>query len=444
MLSNSSNADFQFEHILVDEFQDTNRIQLKILEELAGIDFKKEGDKKQRLNSASIFVVGDDDQCIYSWRGADASLLTKFASCKNTEVHKLDENFRSGQSIVESSNKIIRNVRGVRVEKSIWTKNIRGPPVRFRAFADEHSEAEFVVNKIQEWQRAGKPLEQIAILYRLHRICETLVHKLEESGIDYTCGAPNKDFSTGEIDYVMAHIKFMINSRDKLALKTIMEYSTPDYKITNTKDLLTAQAPKSLKRKIKSMKKIGENDYIGLRTKLHRILSVVFGESSDEDDETSTVGSTGGKIDSISDVRKPKKYNSLVWGAVLESAKSEDRTRREKNSWANQSGGSIIDFLLRWSGRSLDQEAAESKAERSVQLMTLHSAKGLEFRVVFIIGCEEGVIPWQRGTDLDEEVRLLYVGMSRARSNLFLTMSRSRRGKLQRASSLVKAEFQLS
>lgn len=378
----------RFRHILIDEYQDTNRIQYEMLRLLVN---------KER----NICVVGDDWQSIYSWRGADFTNILNFErDFPGAKVIKLEENYRSTQNILDASQKVImKNTQ--RSDKALFTRAGAGAPVNIKKLRDEQAEAQWVAGQIKQ---SGRPLADFAVLYRTNAQSQAFERAFMAEQIAYKLIGGVRFYDRKEIKDILAYLHLIVNPDDTVALARIIN------------------VPK---------RGIGE-------TSLQRILAGDLGFLSARarktyDDFCQTLQSwrekwrSGlGAADLVEMVLRDTNYrNSLNDDKLKLEERLENLTVLVGEAGAYES---LEDFLA---DAALMSSADETAKGNAVTLMTLHAAKGLEFPVVFLVGMEEGLLPHVRSAEADEseieeERRLTYVGMTRAMEELWLTYALSR------------------
>lgn len=378
----------RFRHILIDEYQDTNRIQYEMLRLLVN---------KER----NICVVGDDWQSIYSWRGADFTNILNFErDFPGAKVIKLEENYRSTQNILDASQKVImKNTQ--RSDKALFTRAGAGAPVNIKKLRDEQAEAQWVARQIKQ---SGRPLADFAVLYRTNAQSQAFERAFMAEQIAYKLIGGVRFYDRKEIKDILAYLHLIVNPDDTVALARIIN------------------VPK---------RGIGE-------TSLQRILAGDLGSLSARarktyDDFCQTLQSwrekwrSGlGAADLVEMVLRDTNYrNSLNDDKLKLEERLENLTVLVGEAGAYES---LEDFLA---DAALMSSADETVKGNAVTLMTLHAAKGLEFPVVFLVGMEEGLLPHVRSAEADEseieeERRLTYVGMTRAMEELWLTYALSR------------------
>ncbi|MCZ6584537.1 MAG: DNA helicase II [Gammaproteobacteria bacterium] len=406
----------RFRHLLVDEFQDTNAIQYDWLKLLAG-------------QSGTPFVVGDDDQSIYGWRGARVENLQRYQQdFPGTHVVRLEQNYRSTGTILDAANAIIAN-NSSRLGKRLWTEGDSGDPIRLYAAFNEHDEAEFVVNRIGDYVAQGNSRSDTAVLYRSNAQSRVFEETLLAAGIPYRVYGGMRFFERAEIKDALAYLRLIANRDDDPSFERVV--NTPTRGVgARTMDVVrdyASQAGVSLWRAAGAL--ISE-DAIPKRSRKALSVFVTLVDRLDTQtkdlalhDQVREVTQDSGLIahhgrdGHLSGEAKVENLEELVSAAqgVIQDEDSELPPLAEFLSYAVLESG----------------EAQAEASEDSVQLMTLHSAKGLEFPLVFLCGLEEGLFPHQRSMadadGLEEERRLCYVGLTRAQQQLFLTYAERRR-----------------
>ena len=409
----------RFAHILVDEFQDTNAIQYAWLRLLAG----------ERDN---LFLVGDDDQSIYGWRGARVENIQSFQrDYPNTEIVRLEQNYRSTGTILGAANALIAN-NPSRLGKNLWTEDGAGEPIRRYAAFNEVDEARFVVERIRRAsQDEGMARSDCAILYRTTAQSRLFEEALLQAGLSYRVYGGQRFFERAEIKDALAYLRLVANPGDDTAFERVV--NLPPRGIgPRTLDLLRERAraggvplwqaaQAALAQALLPARASG-----ALRTFVELIEQLAAGAEAPRELPDLVA-------DAIAGSGLAEHYKKNKDGRGVERVENLEQlveaTRRFAAEVADDEGDLLGSFLAHAA-----LEAGEAQAdgfEDAVQLMTLHSAKGLEFPLVFITGVEEGLFPHSMSADdptrLEEERRLCYVGMTRARQQLVLTHAESRR-----------------
>ncbi|MBK5939158.1 DNA helicase II [Halochromatium roseum] len=409
----------RFAHILVDEFQDTNAIQYAWLRLLAG-------------DRDNLFLVGDDDQSIYGWRGARVENIQSFQrDYPNTEIVRLEQNYRSTSTILGAANALIAN-NPSRLGKNLWTEDSAGEPIRRYAAFNEIDEARFVVERIRRAsQDEGMTRSDCAILYRTTAQSRLFEEALIQAGLPYRVYGGQRFFERAEIKDALAYLRLVANSSDETAFERIV--NLPPRAIgPRTLDLLRTQARADgstlweAARVAVSQPLLPARATGALRGFLELIEGLAARAEADQElpDLVAEVLEASGL---------PAHFEKNKDGRGIERLENLEQlveaTRRFAAEVPNDEGDILGSFLAHAALEAGDAQA--DGFEDSVQLMTLHSAKGLEFPLVFITGVEEGLFPHSMSaTDpdrLEEERRLCYVGMTRAKRLLYLTHAESRR-----------------
>jgi len=401
----------RFHHILVDEFQDTNRIQYQWIKLL----------HKQN----HIFCVGDDDQSIYGWRGARIENIQKIENdFKPIKVIKLEQNYRSTGNILSASNALIANNPN-RLEKSLWTQSGDGELINVFNARSEIEESRFVVSEVENQFNQGRNLSECAILYRSNAQSRVFEESLIYRNIAYRIYGGLRFFERAEIKDAMGYVRLIENTSDNIAFERIVNFPTRGIGLStiekirshaseNHTDLfqssiaiiesLPARASNALQAFINLIEAISDSSKnLTLSEKVDSILMQSGLMSHYANDKTDKAGS------------KRENLDELVTAAT--------QYAHEEDNEMNETQGFIALATLDSSGDS------NKRNQDSVQLMTVHSAKGLEFPVVFLVGLEEDLFPSRQSKDeqkLDEERRLFYVGMTRAMNTLTLSYASKR------------------
>jgi DNA helicase II / ATP-dependent DNA helicase PcrA len=412
----------RYRHILVDEFQDTNRLQLELVSLLAG---------NERPN---ICVVGDDDQSIYGWRGAEASNLLDFERhFPDPAVVKLEQNYRSTDVILKVANRLIKN-NARRRGKNLWSDVKEGEPIRILAASDDKAEAEFIADEIQAAgpnSGGGRPWNDFAVLYRMNAQSRAFEEILRERRIPYRVVGGKSFYDRREVKDVVAYLGALLNPDDDNALLRVL--ANPPRGIgAATLQLATEEGAKKGKGLLAIL-----NDPEHLAASSTRTRGAVqrFTEEwgayriqmqTPGADSAAILRTILDECGYFDDLKKGCKSDEEADGRL-------ENVHELLNAFAGycarhprEGARGYLDGLM------LEQEKEEEKAEErdGVTLITLHAAKGLEYSHVWLVGAEEGVLPHTRSKDegtVDEERRLLYVGITRARHRLTITHCSTRR-----------------
>ena len=407
----------RFEHVLVDEFQDTNTIQYEWLKLFAA-------------PQNTIFVVGDDDQSIYGWRGAKVENILQFEKdFKDSKIIRLEQNYRSTSNILNAANAVIAN-NDQRLGKQLWTDSGDGEPVKLFTSYNETEEARFVINQISQWVEEGGSRNEVAILYRSNAQSRTFEESLLSAGMPYRVYGGLRFFERAEIKHALAYLRLADNHTDDPSFERIVNFPTRgigdktvdqirEYARANVLSLWDASCQLVTQNQLTSRAKTALSKFIDLIHALEeQMLEKELHEQVDIMLDLSTL------IDHFEKERGEKA------AARVENLQELITAARNFEHPEEDDLPPLASFL---SHASL--EAGEGQAEEwedCVQLMSLHTAKGLEFPLVFLTGLEDGLFPHQRSLDeagdgLQEERRLCYVGMTRAMQQLYLTYAEVRR-----------------
>jgi DNA helicase-2/ATP-dependent DNA helicase PcrA len=395
----------RFKHILVDEFQDTNPLQYRWLKLLAG------------ANNA-LFAVGDDDQSIYAFRGANVGNMQELLRDFHVEnVIKLEQNYRSLGNILEAANALIQHNRN-RLGKNLWTAESGGDQLRVYEAATDVDEAAFIVEEIKQLNREGVRLSEIALLYRSNAQSRVLEHALVSAGLSYRVYGGLRFFERQEIKHALAYLRLMENTDDDNALLRIINFPTRGIGARSIEQLQEAAKMNNTTLWDAAARAGGKvSAFVGLIESLRsatqglplpEIMDHVLQHSGLVDHYKNETGAKKREAE-----ERLENLNELINAATLFVHENED--------------DSLTAFLTHASLEAGEHQAGDS--EDALHLMTVHSAKGLEFHTVFITGLEEGLFPHQNSIDngdLDEERRLMYVAITRARRRLYLTFAQSR------------------
>jgi DNA helicase-2/ATP-dependent DNA helicase PcrA len=405
----------KFLHILVDEYQDTNHAQY-VLVSLLGARHR------------NVYVVGDPDQSIYRWRGADLRNILEFErDYPEAKVILLEQNYRSTQVILEAANAVIRQNSGRR-EKALWTENDYGVPLVGYEASDEGEEARFVAQEILRLrEEEGRPFNHFAVLYRTHAQSRVLEECFLHLGIPYDIYGGLRFYERKEIKDIVAYLRVLVNPADLVSLERII--NVPRRGVGEvTWSRILAEAARQGEPVWSVLQRIEEVEDLGrtVRRNLTRFVSFMDDLRRAKDELpvirlVERVLIESGYLGELQGDTSPQGQARLEnVEEFLSVALSYDREPLVE-------GRSLEDFLARL---SLVSDFDQYREADRVIMLTLHMAKGLEFPVVFLVGMEEGVFPHARSmvdrAELEEERRLCYVGMTRARERLILTWTRSR------------------
>jgi DNA helicase-2/ATP-dependent DNA helicase PcrA len=417
----------RFKHILVDEFQDTNKLQYRWLKLLAGSgEYRKPppqsspgGRGGERERQSSIFAVGDDDQSIYAFRGANVGNMQELLRDFHVEnVIKLEQNYRSHANILEAANALISRNRN-RLGKNLWTSEGGGEQLRVYEAATDVDEAAFIVEEIQQLRREGVRLSEIALLYRSNAQSRVLEHALVSAGLSYRVYGGLRFFERQEIKHALAYLRLMENTDDDNALLRIINFPTRGIGARSIEQLQETAKQNNTPLWDAAARAGGKvSAFVALIESLRSATQTLpLPEIIDHVLEHSGLmahyrNETGAKKREAEE--RLENLNELVNAATLFVHENED--------------DSLTAFLAHASLEAGEHQAGDQ--DDALHLMTVHAAKGLEFHTVFITGLEEGLFPHQNSQNvdggLDEERRLMYVAITRARRRLYLSFAQSR------------------
>ncbi|AEI74695.1 DNA helicase II [Candidatus Moranella endobia PCVAL] len=406
----------RFTNILVDEFQDTNKIQYAWIQRLAG-------------NNCSVMIVGDDDQSIYGWRGAKVENINRFLeNFPDAKIMRLEQNYRSTCNILQAANVLISQ-NGNRLGKNLWTKSLKGELISLYCAFNELDEARFVVNSIKVSQEQGGALKDCAILYRSNAQSRVLEEALLQTGLPYSIYGGMRFFERQEIKDGLAYLRLINNRNNDAAYERVV--NTPPRGIGDrTLDLVRKTARNQQLTLWQSSRHLIDERVLTGRASaaLLQFLNLIDTLAAETAElplhvQTDTVIKNS-RIWSMYEHEKGEKGQ-----ARIENLKElVTATRQFQYNYEEQNVLPLQAFLSHAAIDTMDEQASFCKD--AVQLMTLHSSKGLEFKQVFIIGMEEGMFPSPMSLEedrLEEERRLAYVGVTRAMKKLTITYAVTRR-----------------
>ena len=409
----------RFRHILVDEFQDTNAIQYAWLRLLAG-------------TSGVPFVVGDDDQSIYRWRGARQEHLRRFQKdFPGSRTVKLEQNYRSTKTILSAANAIIGHNTG-RLGKELWTAGSEGAPIRLYRAYNERDEAEFVIGRIQDWVRQGNSRSEVAVLYRSNAQSRVFEEVLLRAGLPYRVYGGQRFFERAEIKDALAYLRLLANRDDESAFERVVNVPTRGIG-TRSVDAIREYAKANAlsmwhAARVVAAGDAGSRGAKAVQVFLHLIETLARDTASLAlHEQVDHVIQRSGLIEHY---RKEPRDRAEARLENLDELVSAARSFEPDD--AGEPGESMPPLVAFLANAALEAGDAQGDAwDDCVQLMTLHSAKGLEFPVVFLTGLEDGLFPHRRSLNdaesLEEERRLCYVGATRAMSELYLCHAEQRR-----------------
>lgn len=407
----------RFHYILVDEFQDTNRLQYLWLKLLAG-------------TSNCIFAVGDDDQSIYGFRGARVGNMRDFESDFNVQnIVKLEENYRSHSNILDAANAIISHNKH-RLGKNLWTSAGKGEPVRIYEAYNDTDEAQFIVDEVNTLQSEGIALGDMALLYRSNAQSRILEHTLFSANIPYRVYGGLRFFERAEIKHALAYMRLIANANDDTALLRVINFPARGIGARSLEQLQEAARQQNCSLWQAAINKFGNgtlggkgiDGFVGL---IREMVNQAYGISLPELAELATTLS-GLKTFYENDKEGEDRIANLE--ELVTAAVAFNNQDFGNHNNVEEDLDIVTQFL-----NHASLEAGEHQADvgrEALQLMTVHASKGLEFNTVFICGVEEGLFPHEQSTyennGVEEERRLMYVAVTRARQRLYLSHAQSR------------------
>lgn len=411
----------RFQAILVDEFQDTNTIQYAWIRLLAG-------------EHAAVLAVGDDDQSIYGWRGAKVENIQQFSrDFKDTHIIRLEQNYRSTATILEAANALITN-NSSRMGKDLWTDGTTGEKILVYSAFNELEEARFVSERIMMELNQGSSADEIAILYRSNAQSRVIEEALLRAGIAYRIHGGMRFFDRAEIKDCLAYLRLLVNPDDDTAFDRVVNFPTRGIGEKTLEDLrhYAKAEQSSLWHAAKVLLGSGTMSQrsgaaLGRFIDLIEQLQVRT-EQAELDEQITEILQSSGLYAHFSKIKGDKSESRL--DNLQELINAAKQFRYEQDSFDNEEELPLVSAFLAHASLEAGELQADEH-ERSVHLMTLHAAKGLEFPIVFLVGMEEGVFPGKQSLEepgrLEEERRLCYVGMTRAMRRLILSYAEVRR-----------------
>ncbi|MED1808910.1 DNA helicase PcrA [Bacillus subtilis] len=409
----------KFQYIHVDEYQDTNRAQYMLVKQLA-----------ERFQN--LCVVGDSDQSIYRWRGADITNILSFEKdYPNASVILLEQNYRSTKRILRAANEVIKN-NSNRKPKNLWTENDEGIKISYYRGDNEFGEGQFVAGKIHQLHSSGKrKLSDIAILYRTNAQSRVIEETLLKAGLNYNIVGGTKFYDRKEIKDILAYLRLVSNPDDDISFTRIVNVPKRGVGATSLEKIASYAAVNGLS----FFQAIQQVDFIGVSAKAANALDSfrqMIENLTNMQDYLSITELTEEILDKTEYREMLKAEKSIEAQSRLENI--DEFLSVTKNFEQKSEDKTLVAFLtdlaLIADIDQLDQKEEESGGKDAITLMTLHAAKGLEFPVVFLMGLEEGVFPHSRSlmeeAEMEEERRLAYVGITRAEQELYLTNAKMR------------------
>ncbi|HET8759875.1 MAG TPA: UvrD-helicase domain-containing protein [Nitrospiria bacterium] len=422
----------QFRYLLIDEYQDTNHAQYRFVRLLAG-------------ERANVCVVGDDDQSIYAFRGADVRNILEFEKdFPNAATVTLEQNYRSTQAILDAASAVVER-NPSRKPKRLWTDRLGGEKITVARLPDDETEADYLCRTLREHVRAGKTYRDFAVLYRTNAQSRALEERLRNEAIPYVIVGGLRFYERKEIKDAVAYLRAIVNPADTMSLKRIINVPTRGIGATALEriDAYATQAGVPWAEALRAVAADPERLVAGSRRAIERFLTLMEGLR-----ETAKSAALPALLTAV--LERTRYVESLreEFGADAESrieniqelfSAVEEFEEQYANQATGEPGPPGEDAVPRLSPLAafLDRVAlvsdtdALTSTDGAVPLMTLHSAKGLEFPVVFLVGVEEGLFPHSRSLNdpdaMEEERRLCYVGITRAKERLYVTYTGLRR-----------------
>ncbi|MFZ5862442.1 MAG: ATP-dependent helicase [Nitrospirota bacterium] len=422
----------QFRYLLIDEYQDTNHAQYRLVRLLAG-------------ERANLCVVGDDDQSIYAFRGADVRNILEFEKdFPNAATVKLEQNYRSTQAILDAASAVVER-NPSRKPKRLWTDRLGGEKITVARLADDETEADYLCRTLREHVRAGKVYRDFAVLYRTNAQSRALEERLRNEAIPYVIVGGLRFYERKEIKDVVAYLRAIVNPSDAMSLKRIINVPTRGIGATALEriDAHATQTGSPWAEALRALAADSERLVANSRRSIERFLTL---------------------MDGLRETAKTATLPTLLT-AVLERTRYIESLREEFGAEAEsrieniqELFSAVEEFEEQYAGQNVPETIAPGEdsapqlsplaafldrvalvadtdaltsSDGAVPLMTLHSAKGLEFPVVFLVGVEEGIFPHSRSLNdpdaMEEERRLCYVGITRAKERLYVTYTGLRR-----------------
>jgi DNA helicase-2/ATP-dependent DNA helicase PcrA len=405
----------RFRHLLVDEFQDTNAIQYAWLRLLAGRD-------------GVPFAVGDDDQSIYRWRGARVEHIYRFQKdFPKASVVKLEQNYRSTATILKAANAVIAN-NGSRMGKNLWTEGAQGEPIRIYSAYNERDEADFVVGRLRDWSDQGNPRAEAAVLYRSNAQSRVLEEALINAGLPYRVYGGLRFFERAEIKDALAYLRLVANRDDDGSFERVINRPTRGVGARSVESMRTYARANSCSM-WRAAGAIASDELGGRASSSVLAFMTLIGRTARETQGLELHYQVDHAIQASGLIEFFRKEKGERGETKIENLEELVSAAKGFNVDPAEEMSALDAFL---SHAALEAGEGQADAwEDCVQLMTMHSAKGLEFPLVFLCGMEDGLFPHQRSVSdpagLEEERRLCYVGITRAKKSLYVTHAEQRR-----------------
>ncbi len=402
----------QYRYLMVDEYQDVNPVQYEALRLLAG-------------SRKNLCAVGDDDQSIYRFRGADVSIILRFEEdFPQAKIIKLEQNYRSTEHILKASNEVVKNNPGRR-EKELWTDKVQGEKITVFRGLDGRAEARFITRTARELSHRYR-FEEMAVLYRANALSRVVEEAFIQSGIPYKLVGGLRFFDRKEIKDAVAYLRVLINPYDSLSLKRIINVPPRGVGEVSWGKIQAFAEYRSLP----ILDVLGSPEEAGIKGKSVPLLKQLYQVFVDAQEDLSQGAS-------VTDIQQNMLKRSGYLKMLKEEDSAESLTRLDNleelynvtGEFDRQADDPTLEMFLQEVSLLTDQDR-DKEDENAVTLMTLHAAKGLEFPVVFLIALEEQTFPSSRAAEeeggIEEERRLCYVGMTRAQEKLYLSFAQNR------------------
>ena len=425
-----------FKHVLVDEYQDTNHAQYRLLQLLVGGGRQRpeHGEPVKLAGHRNLAVVGDDSQSVYGFRGADISNILDFSKdFPDARVVKLEQNYRSTQTILSAANAVIANNRGG-IAKRLWSENGTGSPIKVEACEDEHAEARFLVGEVERLVDEGASRAEIAVFYRTNAMSRVIEDTLVRKEIAYQVIGGTKFYERAEIKDAIAYLAWIANPFDVVSFQRIANSPRRGLGATSLSRIVAHSA--SVGEPVWDVAAAAEA-IPGLGAAAVKALGRFMATMADlrelarggvpVGDLIEAVLQRSGYVEALEAESVGHGEKAFEAQGRLENLQQLVEVAHEFDAGAGAEADTLELFLQELALKS-DSDSRRDE-EGLVTLMTLHNAKGLEYPIVFVAGCEEGVFPHQRALDegeIEEERRLFYVAVTRAMRQLYLTFARRR------------------
>lgn len=414
----------KFKYILIDEFQDTNDLQYKWLKKISqAVRVVDDLTGEQELHQNVVFAVGDDDQCLYSWRGAKVQNMSDFITDFKPEIIKLEKNYRSDGFILQGANAVIHNNK-IRQAKQLVSTRESVEKIRYFRAENDLSEAGFIAEKIMEYRRLGMKFSQIAVLYRTNAQSRSIEKVFTSFNIPFLVYGGFKFFDRAEVKNAMAYLRLSLNPHDNLAFARVYNFPARGIGATSFEKLsvISQQKGISLFESISYLDNKTQEKFLSFKEEVERLSQLVGVAHGLVKQMTVCVVNSGLEAFYQQDKKDGQQKLENLYELISAAQVFERENLNNKNI--------TIDFLALSSLEADPQTNKKDPLKDAVKIMTVHTSKGLEWEIVFVSGVEEGLIPhmssMQEEELLAEERRLMYVAMTRAKKILYLTRAEER------------------